>query len=89
MRSYMEELRDRAVEEIIDRTLELYEAMKDRNGLVYGDESLNNPEDFVMFYIDLRDRGVLDNLRIVNADFAADLDERFERDAQLVMIGNV
>jgi hypothetical protein len=35
--------------------------------------------------IDLRDRGVLDNLRVISPEVSADLDERFEKDSLRVM----
>lgn len=84
-RYFMEQLAERATERMVQRIFDVEDAWKDANGLVYGDIPLNNPEDFVMYYIDLRERGVLDNLRVVSPEVAADLDKQFERDAAKVM----
>lgn len=84
-RYFMEQLAERATERMVQRILDVEDAWKDANGLVYGDIPLNSPEDFVMYYIDLRERGVLDNLRVVSPEVAADLDKQFERDAAKVM----
>jgi hypothetical protein len=84
-RKEMEELVDMAVDRIVERVLNAEKAWQDSNGLIYGDIPLSTPEDFVMFYIDLRDRGVLDNLRVISPEVSADLDERFEKDSLRVM----
>jgi hypothetical protein len=84
-REYMETLYKLAVTEITERALMIWEQWAGKDGLVYGDVPLSK-EDFVMFYIDLNDRGVLDNLRVVSPEIAKDFDERFERTALEVMV---
>ena len=84
MRERLEQLEEIAVEALLEKALNAHAMMMDKAGLTYGDVPLND-EDFVMFYIDLRDRGVLDNLRVVSPEVFSDLAQRFMKSAPKVM----
>ena len=80
-REYVEQIEERAVEEITALLLEVGDSMIDADGLAYGDEPFDSDEDFVAYYIDLRDRGVLAHLAVIAPKFHGRLRTRFNRAA--------
>ena len=86
-RERLQAIEDRAVDEIVELTLGIAEQMVDENGLAYGDEELSEPAEFVAFYIDLRERGVLEHLITIAPRHAERLRRRFEREAAGVLLG--
>ncbi len=63
---------------------DLTEAMLGDDKLAYGDEALKGPAEFVLFYVDLQNRHVLEHLVVIAPKFAERLRRRFERDSQRV-----
>ena len=51
----------------------------------WDDIELKEPEEFVMFYIDLAERGILPHLAVVSPHFSEEWSKRFGRDAAKVM----
>lgn len=72
----------RAIDACVEEAVEVAERMLDENGLAYGDVELKSPGEFVGFYADLEERGVLVHLRTLAPRFSERLRRRFEREAE-------
>lgn len=47
------------------------------DGLTFGDESVDSPDQFVLFYEDLRQRHVLDHLEVIAPQLAARMRRKY------------
>jgi len=71
-----------------DRCMAIVETLMKRlivDGETYGDIPLDSPDEFVAFYVDLEQRGVLRHLAVVSPKMAEQYERRFRRDAATVM----
>lgn len=81
-RAALVELEDAAVEKIAGELREVFEALVDDEGLTYGDQKFTSEEDFMLFFVDIRDRGVLEMLHVVNDALATQYERRYLRALQ-------
>ncbi len=79
-REFLTKVQKRATEECVTIALGVVDQMLLDNDLAYGDLDLKNPAEFVSFYTDLAERGVLTSLVVRAPKFADQLRRRYERD---------
>ncbi len=79
-RDYLMKVEKRATEVCVERSLAVVEKMLGADGLAYGDIDLKSPAEFVSFYTDLVDRGVMTSLIVRTPKYAAQLRRRYERE---------
>ncbi len=79
-REFLTKVEKRAVEECVDIALGVVDQMLVDAGLAYGDLDFKSPADFVMFYEDLVERGVMTSLVVRSPKFAGQLRRRYDRD---------
>ncbi|KKN74358.1 hypothetical protein LCGC14_0391590 [marine sediment metagenome] len=85
-REFLERIAEVATERLTMLFGDLTDAMLGDDKLAYGDEALTSPAEFVLFYLDLQNRHVLEHLVVIAPKFAERLRTRFERDsAQVAM----
>ena len=78
-RELLNEVEDRIVEEAVRVSLAMADRLTADGGLVYGDVELKTDAEFMLWYLDLRNRNVLRFLRTVAPEFAGKQDARFNR----------
>ena len=83
-REFLERIAGSATEKLSVLFGDLTKAMIGDDQLAYGDEALTGPAEFVLFYLDLQNRHVLEHLVMVAPKFAERLRRRFERDSERV-----
>lgn len=83
-REFLERIEEAATDRLSVLFGDLTATMLGDDKLAYGDEALTGPAEFVLFYIDLANRNVLEHLTVVAPKFAERLRRRFERDSQRV-----
>lgn len=82
VRTDLEELEDIAVEAISADLQDVLDALVDEDGLTYGDEEFESEEDFMLFFQDLRDRGVLEFLDLIDPTLTAKYQRRYDRNVE-------
>jgi len=75
----MDRIVSRAVDEVLRRALGVADSLTGAHGEVWGDEPQRGG-DFMAYYADLDQRGVLDALRVVSPGLAGRLDRQYERE---------
>ncbi len=83
-REFLERIEESATERMSVLFGDLTDAMLGDDKLAYGDEALKGPAEFVLFYLDLQNRHVLDHLTVIAPKFAERLRKRFDRDSARV-----
>lgn len=86
-RAELLDLEDAAVDMIAGEIEWALEALVDDDGLTYGDKKFTSEEDFMLFFQDLRDRGVLEMLHTVNDGLATRYERRYLRGLQKMIGG--
>ena len=79
-REFLERIEEVATERLSVLFGELTAAMLGDDQLAYGDEALQSPAEFVLFYVDLHNRFILPHLVVIAPKFAERLRKWFERD---------
>lgn len=75
-----------AVEAISADIQDVLDALVDEDGLTYGDEEFESEEDFMLFFQDLRDRGVLEFLDLIDPVLTAKYQRRYERNVEKMVV---
>lgn len=83
-REFMERIEEVAIDRLSVLFGDLTDAMLGGDKLAYGDEKLTGPGEFVLFYLDLQNRHVLEHLTVIAPKFAERLRKRFDRDSARV-----
>lgn len=86
IRDDLEELEDAAVAAISSDLQDILDALVDEDGLTYGDEEFESEEDFMLFYQDLRDRGVLEFLAVIDPDLTEKYARRYARGVEKMAV---
>ena len=85
-REFLERIEEVATDQISVLYGDLTDAMLGDDKLAYGDEALRGPAEFVLFYLDLANRHVLEHLTVIAPKFAERLRKRFDRDSARVAV---
>ena len=87
IREDLQELEDMAVEAISSDLQDILDALVDEDGLTYGDEEFESEADFMLFFQDLRDRGVLEFLAVIDPELTAKYARRYARGVEKMVVG--
>ncbi len=85
-REFLERIAEVATDRLSVLFGDLTEALLGDDKLAYGDEALKSPAEFVLFYVDLQNRHVLQHVAVIAPKFAERLRRRFERDSARVAV---
>lgn len=87
IREDLQELEDAAVEAISSDLQDILDALVDEDGLTYGDEEFESEADFMLYFQDLRDRGVLEFLAVFDPDLTEKYAWRYVRNVEKMAVG--
>ena len=84
LKEVLDEVQKRAERDLLEMGLDLVKAQMDED-LTYGDIELKSGPDFVLFYQDLLDRGVIPHLEIRAPRLAKKWATRFDRESRVAI----
>ena len=84
-RAYVDDLRELATEQCKETVTHVVDMLVPQ-GVAYSDKEITDDGDFLRWYLDLRDRGVIDYLPLLAPRFTQRLQQRFQSVVRTVLL---